>query len=197
MLEQNTTLINRRAAGTPSPPLLEAATAETQITITPLSTLNTTSPPTISTTLTTTTLTAVMPSPTHTLSKVNIGGVEVQVSKEFIIASILNITTLGKYIYESAVAGHAWIMEPATFAAASLIYAIPIIVLFALSQKYIGEAYRLGAVEVSSVERTMPSRYLLSILNSLSLNVLNVLSTPSNNKNSTRLSRLSHIEKPL
>jgi len=197
LLEQNTTLINRRAAGTPSPPLLETATAKTQITITPLSTLNTTSPPTISTTLTTTTLTAVMPSPTHTLSKVNIGGVEVQVSKEFIIASILNITTLGKYIYESAVAGHAWIMEPATFTAASLIYAIPIIVLFALSQKYIGEAYRLEAVKVSSVERTMPSRYLLSILNSLSLNVLNVLSTPSNNKNSTRLSRLSHIEKPL
>lgn len=143
MLEQNTTLINRRAAGTPSP-LLETAIAKIQITTTPLSTLNTTSPPTISTTLTPTTLTAVMPSPTHTLSKVNIGSVEVQVSKEFIIASILNITTLGKYIHESAVAGHAGVMEPATFAAASLIYAVPIIALFALSQKYIGEAYRLG-----------------------------------------------------
>lgn len=63
---------------------------------------------------------------------------------EFIIASIFNITTLGKYIYESAVAGQAGIMEPATFAASSIVYAVPIIALFALSQKYIGEAYRLG-----------------------------------------------------
>lgn len=63
---------------------------------------------------------------------------------EFIIASILDIMTLGKYIYESAVAGQAGIMRPATFAAASIVYAIPIVVLFAIAQKYIGEAYRLG-----------------------------------------------------
>ncbi|ADM27519.1 binding-protein-dependent transport systems inner membrane component [Ignisphaera aggregans DSM 17230] len=62
---------------------------------------------------------------------------------EFIIANIMGITTLGRYIYESA-AGQVGVMEPGTFAAASLIYGTPIIVLFALAQRYIGEAYRLG-----------------------------------------------------
>jgi len=62
---------------------------------------------------------------------------------EFIVANIMGITTLGKYIYESA-AGQVGIMEPGTFAAASLIYGVPIIILFALAQRYIGEAYRLG-----------------------------------------------------
>ncbi|MEM1638733.1 MAG: ABC transporter permease subunit [Desulfurococcaceae archaeon] len=63
---------------------------------------------------------------------------------EFIIANILQLKTLGMYIYSRAVAGQAGIMEPATFAAASIIFAIPMIVLFAVAQKYIGEAYRLG-----------------------------------------------------
>lgn len=66
---------------------------------------------------------------------------------EFIIASILGIKTLGMYIYETAVAGQAGIMEPATFAAASIVYALPIIGLFILAQRYIGEAYRLGIVK--------------------------------------------------
>lgn len=63
---------------------------------------------------------------------------------EFIIANILGLKTLGMYIYTKAVAGQAGLMEPGTFAAASLLFAIPMIALFALSQKYIGEAYRLG-----------------------------------------------------
>lgn len=63
---------------------------------------------------------------------------------EFIIANILQLKTLGMYIYSRAVAGQAGIMEPATFAAASIIFAVPMIVLFVIAQKYIGEAYRLG-----------------------------------------------------
>jgi len=62
---------------------------------------------------------------------------------EFIVANIMGITTLGKYIYESA-AGQAGVMAPGTFAAASLVYGVPMMILFAISQKYIGEAYRLG-----------------------------------------------------
>lgn len=63
---------------------------------------------------------------------------------EFIIANIMGLRTLGMYIYSKAVAGQAGLMEPGTFAAASLLFSVPMIVLFALAQKYIGEAYRLG-----------------------------------------------------
>jgi arabinogalactan oligomer/maltooligosaccharide transport system permease protein len=35
-------------------------------------------------------------------------------------------------------------MRPGEFAAAAILFAIPMIVLFVISQKYIGEAYRLG-----------------------------------------------------
>lgn len=66
---------------------------------------------------------------------------------EFIIANLLGLKTLGMYIYTRAVAGQAGLMEPATFAAASIVFATPMIALFALSQKYIGEAYRLGIVK--------------------------------------------------
>lgn len=63
---------------------------------------------------------------------------------EFIIANLMGLRTLGMYIYSKAVAGQAGLMEPATFAAASIIFAIPMVALFVLAQKYIGEAYRLG-----------------------------------------------------
>jgi len=63
---------------------------------------------------------------------------------EFIIANIMGLDTLGKYIYAMAVAGESGLMEPGRFAAAALLYALPMIVLFIISQKYIGEAYRLG-----------------------------------------------------
>ncbi|MCD6300966.1 MAG: ABC transporter permease subunit [Staphylothermus sp.] len=63
---------------------------------------------------------------------------------EFIIANIMGLDTLGKYIYVMAVAGEAGLMEPGRFAAAALLYAIPMIILFVVSQEYIGEAYRLG-----------------------------------------------------
>jgi len=63
---------------------------------------------------------------------------------EFIIANIMGLQTLGQYIYVKAVAGEAGLMRPGEFAAAAILFAIPMIVLFVLSQKYIGEAYRLG-----------------------------------------------------
>ena len=63
---------------------------------------------------------------------------------EFIIANTMGLRTLGMYIYRKAVAGQAGLMEPGTFAAASILFAVPIVALFALAQKYIGEAYRLG-----------------------------------------------------
>jgi len=63
---------------------------------------------------------------------------------EFIIANIMGLKTLGRYIYVKAVAGPAGLMRPGEFAAAAILFAIPMIVLFAVSQKYIGEAYRLG-----------------------------------------------------
>jgi len=65
---------------------------------------------------------------------------------EFIVADIMQINTLGRYIYRTGVAGQAGLMNPATYAA-SLVFAVPIVVLFALSQKYIGEAYRRGIVK--------------------------------------------------
>jgi arabinogalactan oligomer/maltooligosaccharide transport system permease protein len=63
---------------------------------------------------------------------------------EFIIANIMGLQTLGQYIYVKAVAGEAGLMRPGEFAAAAILFAMPMIVLFVLSQKYIGEAYRLG-----------------------------------------------------
>jgi len=66
---------------------------------------------------------------------------------EFIIADILQLKTLGRYIYQVAVGGEAGIMRPSTYAAMSLIYATPIVLLFIVAQKYIGEAYRRGIVK--------------------------------------------------
>jgi arabinogalactan oligomer/maltooligosaccharide transport system permease protein len=63
---------------------------------------------------------------------------------EFIIATILQIPTLGWYVYTQGVAGQAGLMKPGVYAAAAIIYAIPMIILFALAQRYIGQAYRLG-----------------------------------------------------
>lgn len=63
---------------------------------------------------------------------------------EFIIANIMGLKTLGQYIYVKAVAGQAGLMRPGEFAATAILFAIPMIVLFVISQKYIGEAYRLG-----------------------------------------------------
>lgn len=63
---------------------------------------------------------------------------------DFIIASFLRVRTLGAFIYETA-AGQTiyW----ADFAARTIIYAIPIIVLYAVAQKYIGEALARGTIK--------------------------------------------------
>jgi len=62
---------------------------------------------------------------------------------EFFIAGIFNLKTLGWYLY-IRVTGQAGLQDVGLYAAASILYATPIIILFIVSQKYIGEAYRLG-----------------------------------------------------
>jgi arabinogalactan oligomer/maltooligosaccharide transport system permease protein len=62
---------------------------------------------------------------------------------EFFIAGIFNLKTLGWYLYIQ-LTGQAGLQEAGRYAAASIMYATPIIILFIVSQKYIGEAYRLG-----------------------------------------------------
>jgi arabinogalactan oligomer/maltooligosaccharide transport system permease protein len=62
---------------------------------------------------------------------------------EFFIAGIFNLKTLGWYLYIQ-LTGQAGLQDVSLYAAASILYATPIIILFILSQKYIGEAYRLG-----------------------------------------------------
>jgi arabinogalactan oligomer/maltooligosaccharide transport system permease protein len=62
---------------------------------------------------------------------------------EFFIAGIFNLKTLGWYLYIQ-LTGQAGLQDPGLYAAASILYATPIIILFIVSQKYIGEAYRLG-----------------------------------------------------
>ncbi len=63
---------------------------------------------------------------------------------EFIIASFLRVHTLAAFIYESA-SGQA--VRWGDFAAKTMLFAIPIIVLYAVAQRYIGEAMRYGAVK--------------------------------------------------
>jgi len=62
---------------------------------------------------------------------------------EFFIAGIFNLKTLGWYLYVQ-LTGQAGLQDAGLYAAASIMYATPIIILFIVSQKYIGEAYRLG-----------------------------------------------------
>ena len=62
---------------------------------------------------------------------------------EFFIAGIFGIKTLGWFLFTQAM-GQAGLQNPGFYAAASIMYATPIIILFIVSQKYIGEAYRLG-----------------------------------------------------
>lgn len=61
---------------------------------------------------------------------------------EFIIASFLRVETLAAYIYETATGQTIYWGD---FAARTLLFAIPLILLYAFSQRYIGEAMRYGA----------------------------------------------------
>lgn len=61
---------------------------------------------------------------------------------EFIVASFLKVPTVAAYIYQTA-SGQTifW----ADFAARTILFSIPILILFVVSQRYIGEAMRYGA----------------------------------------------------
>ena len=61
---------------------------------------------------------------------------------EFIIASFLRVNTLAAYIYQTAVGQTIYWGD---FAAKTLLFAIPVAIVYAFSQKYIGEAMRYGA----------------------------------------------------
>ncbi len=64
---------------------------------------------------------------------------------EFIIADFLRVRTIAAYLYVTAAGLHGpdW---PA-FAARAILFAIPVIVLYCVAQKYIGEALRYGATK--------------------------------------------------
>lgn len=64
---------------------------------------------------------------------------------EFIMANFLRVSTLAAYIYETAT---AQVIYWSDFAARVILFAIPIILVYALSQRYIGEAMRYGAGRV-------------------------------------------------
>ncbi len=61
---------------------------------------------------------------------------------EFIIASFLRVRTLAAYVYETATGQTIFWSD---FAARTILFAIPIIILYIVAQKYIGEAMRYGA----------------------------------------------------
>jgi arabinogalactan oligomer/maltooligosaccharide transport system permease protein len=65
---------------------------------------------------------------------------------EFFVANLLRVQTLGAYIFQTAI-GPRGEQAPSLFASLALIYAIPVILVYIFAQRYIGEAYRMGAVK--------------------------------------------------
>lgn len=65
---------------------------------------------------------------------------------EFFIANLMRVVTVGAYIFQTAF-GPRGLQNPSLYAALSLIYAVPIILVYIIAQRYIGEAYRLGIVK--------------------------------------------------
>ncbi len=63
---------------------------------------------------------------------------------EFITADFLRVKTLAAYIYETATGQTIYWAD---FAARTILFAIPVIILYAVAQKYIGEAMRYGALK--------------------------------------------------
>ncbi len=61
---------------------------------------------------------------------------------EFIIASFLRVETLAAYVYETATGQTIFWSD---FAARTILFAIPIVLLYGIAQRYIGEALRYGA----------------------------------------------------
>jgi len=64
---------------------------------------------------------------------------------EFIVASFLKVPTLAAYIYQTATGQTIFWGD---FAARTILFSIPIVVLFIASQRYIGEAMRYGAGKI-------------------------------------------------
>ncbi|MDM7274536.1 MAG: ABC transporter permease subunit [Thermoprotei archaeon] len=64
---------------------------------------------------------------------------------EFIVASFLRVPTLAAYIYQTATGQTIFWGD---FAARTILFSIPIIVLFIISQRYIGEAVKYGAGKI-------------------------------------------------
>ncbi|MET1159897.1 MAG: ABC transporter permease subunit [Thermoprotei archaeon] len=64
---------------------------------------------------------------------------------EFIIASFLRVRTLAAYVYETATGQTIFWSD---FAARTILFAIPIIIIYIIAQKYIGEAMRYGAGKI-------------------------------------------------
>ena len=65
---------------------------------------------------------------------------------EFLLATFVRVNTLGAYIYQTAVGQTIFWSD---FAARTILFAIPIIILYAVAQRYIGEAMRYGAGKIS------------------------------------------------
>ncbi len=61
---------------------------------------------------------------------------------EFIVASFIKVPTVAAYIYQTAVGQTIFWGD---FAARTILFSIPIVLLFIISQRYIGEAVRYGA----------------------------------------------------
>lgn len=64
---------------------------------------------------------------------------------EFIVASFIRVPTVAAYIYQTAVGQTIFWGD---FAARTILFSIPIIILFIASQRYIGEAIRYGAGKI-------------------------------------------------
>lgn len=65
---------------------------------------------------------------------------------EFLLASFVRVNTLAAYIYTTAVGQTIFWSD---FAARTILFAIPIVILYVVAQRYIGEAMRYGAGKIS------------------------------------------------
>ncbi|MEM1649523.1 MAG: ABC transporter permease subunit [Sulfolobales archaeon] len=65
---------------------------------------------------------------------------------EFLLASFIRVNTLAAYVYQTAVGQTIYWAD---FAARTVLFSIPIVLIYVIAQKYIGEAMRYGAGKIS------------------------------------------------
>ncbi|MEZ0289890.1 MAG: ABC transporter permease subunit [Sulfolobales archaeon] len=65
---------------------------------------------------------------------------------EFLLASFVRVNTLAAYVYQTAVGQTIYWSD---FAARTILFAIPIVAVYVIAQRYIGEAMRFGAGKIS------------------------------------------------